>query len=82
MIPGRASAALILNRPSSNAKALSLDLIHSFRPASSLGGPPDATAPPPQQCFNEHTDSHSDSCEYGSNHNSMLFKQSLDLLSQ
>ena len=41
MIPGRASAA----------KALSLFLIHSFKPASSLGGgsPPDATAaqPPP-----------------------------------
>ena len=50
MIPGNASAALIPNQPNSNAKALSLDLIHSFRLASSLGGgspPPDATAPPP-----------------------------------
>ena len=43
MIPGRASAALIPNRPNNDAKALTLDLIHSFRPASSLGGsPPDA----------------------------------------
>ena len=51
MIPGRASAALIFNQPSSDAKALSLDLIHSFKPFSSLGGgspPPDAAdAPPP-----------------------------------
>ena len=38
MIPGRASAASMPNSPSSNAKALSLDLTHSFRPASSLGG--------------------------------------------
>ena len=48
MIPGRASAALIPNQPNSDAKALTLDLIHSFRPASSLGGgspPPDASAP-------------------------------------
>ena len=51
MIPGRASAALVPNRPNSDAKALSLFLIDSFRPASSLGGgsppPPDAAAPPP-----------------------------------
>ena len=48
MIPGRASAALILNQPNSDVKALSIDLIHSARPASSLGGsPPDATAPTP-----------------------------------
>ena len=48
MIPGRASAALIPNQPNSDAKALSLFLIHSFRPFSSLGGsPPDAAAPPP-----------------------------------
>ena len=49
MIPGNASAAFIPNQPSSDAKALSLFLIHSFRPASSLGGdsPPDAAAPPP-----------------------------------
>ena len=50
MIPGRASAALIPNFPSSDAKAFSFDLTHSFRPFSSLGGgspPPDATAAPP-----------------------------------
>ena len=48
MIPGNASAALIPNRPNSDANALSLDLIHSFRPDSSLGGgssPPDAAHP-------------------------------------
>ena len=32
MIPGRASAALIPNLPSSDAKALSFDLTHSFKP--------------------------------------------------
>ena len=49
MIPDKASAASIPNRPNSDAKALSLFLIHSFRPASSLGGgsPPDAEAAPP-----------------------------------
>ena len=49
MIPGKASAALIPNRPNSDANALSLDLIHSFRLVSSLGGspPPDAAVPPP-----------------------------------
>ena len=50
MIPGNASAALIPNQPNSDAKALSLFLIHSFKPFPSLGGgsaPPDATAPPP-----------------------------------
>ena len=49
MIPGRASAALIPNRPNRDAKALSLFLIHSFKPFSSLGGgsPPDVVAPPP-----------------------------------
>ena len=48
MTPGRASSAFIPNRPSSDARALSLDLIHSFKPFSSLGGgPPDAAAPPP-----------------------------------
>ena len=49
IIPGNASAALIPNHPNSDANALSLFLIHSFRPASSLGGgsPPDVTAPPP-----------------------------------
>ena len=52
MIPGNASAALSPNQPNSDAKALSLDLIHSFRLVSSLDGgsppPPDTTeAPPP-----------------------------------
>ena len=45
MIPGNASAAFIPNFPSSDAKALSFDPNHSFRPFSSLGGgsqPPDA----------------------------------------
>ena len=47
MIPGNASAALIPNRPNSDANALSLFLIHSFRPFSSLeASPPDATPPP------------------------------------
>ena len=47
MIPGNASAALIPNFPSSDAKALSFDLTHSFRAFSFLGGgsPPDAAAP-------------------------------------
>ena len=46
MIPGRASAAFTPNFPSSDAKALSFDLTHSFKPFSSLGGgPPDAAAP-------------------------------------
>ena len=51
MIPGRASAALIPNRPNRDAKALSFDLTQSYKLASSLGGgsPPDAVArsPPP-----------------------------------
>ena len=49
MIPGNASAAFIPNFPSSDAKALSLFLIHSFKPFLSLGGgspPPDAVAAP------------------------------------
>ena len=49
MIPGNASAAFIPNFPSSDAKALSLFLTHSFKPFSSLGGcspPPDAAAAP------------------------------------
>ena len=49
MISDNASAALIPNQPNSDAKALSLFLIHSFRPVSSLGGgspPPDVAAPP------------------------------------
>ena len=57
MIPGRASAASIPNQPNSNAKALSLFLIHSFRPASSLGGgsPPDAASAPPPPGNNAST---------------------------
>ena len=51
MIPGRASAALIPNRPNRDAKALSVFLIHPFKPFSSLGGgsppPPNAVAAPP-----------------------------------
>ena len=49
MIPGRASAAFTPDRPSSDAKALCLDLIHSVKPLSSLGkdSTPDAVAPPP-----------------------------------
>ena len=49
MMPGNASAVLIPNQPNRDAKALSLFLIHSFKPFSSLGGgsPPDAEAPPP-----------------------------------
>ena len=43
------SAAYMPNFPSSDAKALSFDLTHSFGPFSSLGGgsPPDAVAAPP-----------------------------------
>ena len=46
-MPGNASAALIPDRPNRDAKALSLFLIHSFKPFSSLGGgsPPDAAVP-------------------------------------
>ena len=49
MIPGRASAAFIPNFPSRDAKALSLFLIHPFKPFSSLGGdepPPEVAADP------------------------------------
>ena len=50
MMPGNASAALIPYRPNRDAKGLSLFLIHSFKPFSSLGGgltpPPDAEAAP------------------------------------
>ena len=47
---GNASAAFTPNFPSSDAKALSLFLSHSFTPFSSLGGGvglPPTTAPPP-----------------------------------
>ena len=51
MIPGRASSAFTPNFPSSDAKALSLFLIHPFKPFSFLGGgsppPPDTAAAPP-----------------------------------
>ena len=51
MIPGNASAVLIPNWPNRDAKALSLFLIYSFKPFSSLGGgsppPPDTAATPP-----------------------------------
>ena len=48
MIPSRASAAFIPNFSSSDAKALSFDLTHSYKPFSSLGGgsPPPEIAPP------------------------------------
>ena len=46
MIPGNASASFIPNFPSSDAKALSLFLSHSFKPLSSLGGGPPEIAPP------------------------------------
>ena len=59
MIPGNASATLIPNQPNNDANALSLFLIHSFRPASSLGGgsppPPNAAAPPPPPGNNAST---------------------------
>ena len=88
MIPGNASAALIPNRPNSDANALSLFLIHSLKPTSSLGGglpPPDTVAPPPPPGNNASTSTpngHPDSREYGSNCNSLLSKQSSDLFSQ
>ena len=59
MIPSNASAALIPNQPNRDVSALSLFLIHSFRPASSLGGgsppPPDAVAAPPAPGNNAST---------------------------
>ena len=58
MIPGRASAAFIPNFPSNDAKALSFDLTHSFKPFSSLGGgspPPNAVATPPPPGNNAST---------------------------
>ena len=85
MIPGNAPAALLPNRPNRDASALSLFLIHSFKPFSSLEGgePPDAAAPPPGNDASTSTpDGHPDSHEYGSNRNSLLPKQSLDLFSQ
>ena len=55
MIPGRVSAAFMLNFPSNNAKALSLFLSHSFKPFSSLGGGGDAAVPPPPPGNNAST---------------------------
>ena len=56
MIPGRASAVLNPNRPNRDAKALSLFLIHSFKPFLSLGGgPPDVAAAPPPPGNNAST---------------------------
>ena len=55
-MPGNASAVLIPNWPNRDAKALSFDLTHSFRPFSSLGGgPPDVVAPPPPPSNNAST---------------------------
>ena len=51
MIPGRASAALIPNFSSSDAKVLSFYLTHPFKPFSFLGGgspsPPEIAPPSP-----------------------------------
>ena len=75
MVPGRASATFIPNFPSSDAKALSLFLIHPFKPFSSLEGsspPPDAVAAPPPPGNNASTSTpngHPDSHEYGNDHN-------------
>ena len=58
MIPGNASAAFIPNFPSSDAKALSFDITHSFKLFSSLGGvspSPDAVAAPPPPGNNAST---------------------------
>ena len=86
MIPGNASAALIPNQPNSDAKALSLFLIHSFKPFPSLGGgspPPDAAALPPGNNASTSTPmAILITVKYGSNCNSLLSKQSSDLSSQ
>ena len=56
IIPGTTSAALIPNQLNSDASALSLFLIHSFKPFLSLGGgPPDAAAAPPPPGNNAST---------------------------
>ena len=77
-MPGNASAAFIPNFPSSDSKALSLFLIHPFKPFSSLGGgsPP---PPPGNNASTKYPYGHFDSREYGSNSNSLLSKQSSDL---
>ena len=57
VIPGNASAAFIPNRPNRDASTLSLFLIHTFKPFSSLGGgspsPPDAMAALPPENTNQ-----------------------------
>ena len=48
MIPGNASTAFIPSFPYRDASTLSFDLIHFFKPFSSLGlSPPDVVAAPP-----------------------------------
>ena len=84
MIPGNASAAFIPNRSNRDAKALSLFLIHPFKPFLSLGGglpPPDAVAalPPGNNASTSTPSGHYNSCEYRSNSNSLLSKQSFNL---
>ena len=83
MMPGKASAAFILNFPNRDASDLSLFLTHSFKPFSSLGGgsPPPEIAPPlpGNNASNKYPDGHSNSREYRSNSNSLLSKQSSDL---
>ena len=86
MIPGNASAAFIPNFSDRDASALCFDLTHSFRPFSPLGGgsppPPDATAAPPPGNNASTTTPMAipNSCEYGSNSNSLLSKQSSHFL--
>ena len=86
MIPGRASAALIPNQPSSDVNALSLFLSHSFRPASSLRGspPPDVVAPPPpgNNASMSTPIAIPIAVSMEANRNSLLSKQSSDLFSQ
>ena len=75
MIPGNARAAFIPNFPSSDAKALSFDLTHFFKPLFLGGGSP----PPDSMAANMYPYGHPNSREYGSNCNSLLSKQSSDL---
>ena len=78
MMPGNASAAFMPNLPSSDAKVSSLFLrfpacfFCSFfvfgQRFTSCHSPPTTR----KQDFNQNTDSHSNSHEYGSNHNALL----------